>query len=135
MKIRPAGWFEAELTAGVYAWENYGDYYANRPNFDAALDLRVITHELKIDINFGYAGGIKWMTGTDSTNENGEITTSYGYVKTNNTFSLGLSAEWRVCERIAVFAEGRNLTGSRIYEWLNYYQNTPQGLLGVKMTF
>ncbi|MBP3290067.1 MAG: hypothetical protein J6L75_03765 [Alistipes sp.] len=135
MKIRPAGWFEAELTAGVYAWENYGDYYANRPNFDAALDLRVITHELKIDINFGYAGGIKWMTGIESTNENGEITTSYGYVKTNNTFSLGLSAEWRVCERIAVFAEGRNLTGSRIYEWLNYYQNTPQGLLGVKMTF
>ena len=75
------------------------------------------------------------MTGIESTNENGEITTSYGYVKTNNTFSLGLSAEWRVCERIAVFAEGRNLTGSRIYEWLNYYQNTPQGLLGVKMTF
>lgn len=135
MKIRPAGWFEAELTAGVYAFEEYGDFYANRPNFEAALDLRVITNELKIDINFGYAGGIKWMTGTESTNENGESVRSYGYTKTDNVFNLGLRAEWRVGERLAVFAEGRNLTGSRIYEWLNYYQNTPQGLLGVKMTF
>lgn len=135
MKIRPAGWFEAELTAGVYAFEDYGDYYANRPNFEAALDLRVITNELKIDINFGYAGGIKWMTLAESVNENGEAVKSFGYVKTDNVFNLGLRAEWRICERLAVFAEGRNLTGSRIYEWLNYYQNTPQGLLGVKMTF
>lgn len=135
MKIRPAGWFEAELTAGIYAWENYGDYYANRPNFESALDLRVITEELKININFGYAGGIKWMTFQDSFYENSTTHNSFGYIKTDNTFTLGLSAEWRVCERFAIYAEGRNLTGSKIYEWLRYYKDSAQGLLGIKMTF
>ena len=135
MKIRPAGWFEAELTAGAYAWENYGNYYANRPNFEAALDLRVLTNELKIGINFGYAGGIKWMTFAEGFNDAGEPIKGFGYTTTDNVFNLGLTAEWRVCERLAVFAEGRNLTGSAIYEWLHYYKNTPQGLLGIKMTF
>lgn len=135
MKLRPAGWFEAELNAGVYAWENYGDYYASRPSFDTELDLRVITKELKIDISFAYAGGIKWMTLESSANENGTAKPTFGYVMTDHTFQLGLMAEWRICERFAVYAEGRNLTGSKIYEWLGYYQSTPQGLLGVKMTF
>ena len=135
MKIRPAGWFEAEFTAGIYAFEDYGNYYANRPNFEAALDLRVITRELKIDINFGYASGTKWMTLVEQFNESGDIVKGFGYIRTDDVFNLGLSAEWRVCDRLAIFAEGRNLTGSHIYEWLHYYQSTPQGLLGVKMTF
>jgi hypothetical protein len=98
------------------------------------LDLRVITRELKIDINFGYASGTKWMTLVEQLNESGDIVKGFGYTRTDDVFNLGLSAEWRVCDRLAIFAEGRNLTGSHIYEWLHYYQSTPQGLLGVKMT-
>jgi hypothetical protein len=70
---------------------------------------------------------IKWMT-QDAQGE-------FSYVKTPGTFTLGLEAEWRINERWAVFAEGRNLAGSAIYEWLHYYSDSPEGLLGVKLSF
>ena len=52
-----------------------------------------------------------------------------------STFCLNLDVEWRVTERWALFAEGRNLTGSTVYDWAYYYYDTAQGLLGVKFTF
>ena len=64
--------------------------------------------------------------------ENGVDFTSY---KTPSTFTLGVEAQWRINNRWAVYLEGRNLTGSTIYEWLCYYRNTAQGLVGVKFTF
>ena len=75
------------------------------------------------------------MTFAEGFDDAGKPFKNFGYTTTDNVFSLGLTAEWRVCERLAVFAEGRNLTGSTIYEWLHYYKNTPQGLIGIKMTF
>ena len=57
------------------------------------------------------------------------------YIKTDGTFTLGVEAEWRINERWAEYAEGRNLTGSKVYEWLHYYKYSPQGLVGAKFTF
>jgi hypothetical protein len=59
----------------------------------------------------------------------------FSCVTTRNTVSLNLNVEYRINNRISVYAEGRNLTGSNIYEWLNYYYTTPRAMLGVKMTF
>ena len=127
MKLRPAGWFEAEANVGVYAWENYDSFYSNRPNFDFGLDLRYTGRKVSAGINLGYVSSIKWLTmGADS-----QMT----YTQTDGTFTLGLEAEWRINERWAAFVEGRNLTGSRIYEWLNYYTDSAQGLVGFKFTF
>jgi lipopolysaccharide assembly outer membrane protein LptD (OstA) len=112
---------------GVYAWENYDSFYSNRPNFDFNLDLRYTGRKIMAGLNFGYASGIKWLTmGADS-----QMT----YTQTDGTLKLGLEAEWRINEHWAVFVEGRNLAGSRIYEWLNYYTDSPQGLAGFKFTF
>jgi lipopolysaccharide assembly outer membrane protein LptD (OstA) len=127
MKLRPAGWFEAEANVGIYAWENYDSFYSNRPNFDFGLDLRYTGRKVTAGINLGYVSSIKWLTmGADS-----QMT----YTQTDGTFTLGLEAEWRINERWAAFVEGRNLTGSRIYEWLNYYTDSAQGLVGFKFTF
>lgn len=128
MKLRPAGWFEAEVNAGVYVWENYDSHFNNRPNFKTSLDLRYLGHKISAGVNLGYQGGIKWMTLA----ENGVDFTS---CKTPSTFTLGVEAQWRINNRWAVYLEGRNLTGSTIYEWLCYYRNTAQGLAGVKFTF
>ena len=59
----------------------------------------------------------------------------FSYVKTPSVFTLGLEAEWRINDRWAVFAEGRNLTGSALYEWLHYYSDSAEGLFGVKFSF
>lgn len=127
MKLRPVGWFEAEANVGVYAWENYDSFYSNRPNFDFNLDLRYTGRKIMAGLNFGYASGIKWLTmGADS-----QMT----YTQTDGTLKLGLEAEWRINEHWTVYVEGRNLAGSRIYEWLNYYTDSPQGLAGFKFTF
>lgn len=127
MKLRPAGWFEAEVAVGVYAWENYDSYYSNRPSFDAGLDLRYTGRKITAGINLGYKSSIKWLTMDDNS--------QMSYIKTDGTFTLGVEAEWRINERWAVFAEGRNLTGSKVYEWLHYYKDSPQGLVGAKFTF
>ena len=128
MKLRPIGWFEAELYAGVYLWENYDKHFSGLPNFKTSLDLRYIGRKISAGVNLAYQGGIKWMTLA----ENGVDFASY---KTPSTFTLGVEAQWRIDSRWAVYAEGRNLTGSTIYEWACYYKNTAQGLLGVKFNF
>ena len=60
---------------------------------------------------------------------------SFVATKTDSTFTLGLDAEWRINDNWAVFAEGRNLTGSKVYEWLHYYRDSAQGIVGVKFNF
>ncbi len=133
VKLHPARWFEAELSAAVYAWENYDDYYANRPNFEADIDLRFMARRFRAELNLGYTSAIKWMTLNAPQGENQPAT--YGYVKTGGTLQLGVNVEWRISNRMALFAEGHNLTASKVYEWLGYYDSTPQAMLGVKMTF
>ena len=141
--LRPAGWFEAELKAGVYVWENYGDYYANRPNLDASLGLRYLHRKFTVGVTAEYRGGIKWMTLQNATEDEElyavanpeKLKPAFGYTKTDATFLLGVKAEYRINDRWRVYAEGRNLTGSRVYEWLNYYRDTAEGIVGVKMSF
>jgi hypothetical protein len=147
VKIRPAAWLEAELSAKVYAWENYDKLYANRPNFTTALDIRVVTRRVKAGFNLEYAGGVKWLTmplmngatmldeGANDVSGEDAAGPYFSCVTTRNTVSLNLNVEYRINSRMSVYAEGRNLTGSNIYEWLNYYYTTPRAMLGVKMTF
>ena len=127
MCLRPIGWLEAKMEAGLYVWENYDSHYASRPNFKWNMDVRYLGRKITAGVNLGYHSGIKWMT-QDAQGE-------FSYVKTPSAFTLGLEAEWRINDRWAVFAEGRNLTGSAIYEWLHYYSDSAEGLLGVKMSF
>ena len=133
VKLHPARWFEAELEAAVYAWENYDNYYANRPNFEADVDLRFMARRFRAELNLGYTSAIKWMTLNVPQSEN--LPATYGYIKTGGTLCLSANVEWRISNRIALFAEGRNLAGSKVYEWLGYYYSTPRAMLGVKMTF
>ena len=140
LMLRPAGWFEAELKAGVFVWENYDKYYSNRPNFDSSLSLRYLGRKFTAGVTAAYRGGIKWMTlqlaeFDETLYDSDENVMKFGYVKTDATFTLGIEAEYRINDRWRVYAEGRNLTGSTIYEWLNYYRNTAEGVLGVKMSF
>jgi lipopolysaccharide assembly outer membrane protein LptD (OstA) len=60
---------------------------------------------------------------------------SFVATQTDATFTVGLDAEWRINDNWAVFAEGRNLTGSRVYEWLHYYRDTAECLVGLKFNF
>lgn len=131
--LRPVGWFEAKADVNVYVWENYNDYYSNRPNFEFDLALRYTGRHITAGVNLGYCGGIKWMTLQDAGGE-GNLP-SFVATKTDSTFTLGVEAEWRINDRWAVFAEGRNLTGSKVYEWLHYYRDTAQGLVGLKFNF
>ncbi|MBP3474097.1 MAG: hypothetical protein J6J91_04470 [Alistipes sp.] len=131
-KLRPIGWFEAELTAGAYAWENYDDYYSSRPSFETELALRFTGRKLRAGVNVGYRGAINWMTLTDVDGGSQPVMQK---VKTDGTFLVGAEVEWRINDRWGVYAEGRNLAGSNIYEWLCYYTDSPQGLLGVKFSF
>ena len=141
--LRPAGWFEADLKAGVYVWENYGDYYANRPNFDASLGLRYLHRKFTVGVTAEYRSAIKWMTLQNATEGEElyaianpeELKPAFGYTKTDATFLLGVKAEYRINDRWSVYAEGRNLTGSKVYEWLNYYRDTAEGIVGVKLSF
>lgn len=131
--FRPAGWFEAALDVSAYIWENYDDYYNSRPNFELDLGLRYTGRRLTVGANLGYMGGIKWMTLAEVVGEGGFP--SFEATKTDSTFTLGLDAEWRINDNWAVFAEGRNLTGSKVYEWLHYYRDSAQGIVGVKFNF
>lgn len=130
--VRPSGAFEAEVRAGVYVWENYEDYYSNRPNFNLGASLRYLSRKFRAGVNLGYASAIKWMTLNDTPSKDGKP--QFSYTRTNDTLTLGVEAEWRINDRWAVYAEGRNLTGSRVYEWLNYYRSSAEGMLGVKFT-
>lgn len=127
VKFRPVGQFEAELYAGVYAWENYDSYYSSRPSAQGALKLRYLGRRISAGVSADYHNRIKWM----SLAPNGD----FEVVRTPATFQLGLNVEWRVNDRWAAFAEGRNLTGSKVYEWAYYYYDTPQFVLGAKITF
>ena len=131
--FRPSGWFEAKVDASLYAWENYEDYYSSRPNFEFNLGLRYTGRKLSIGANLGFASGIKWMTlaGMDDTG----LKPVFEATKTDSTLTVGVDAEWRINDHWAVFAEGRNLTGSKVYEWLYYYRDTAQGIAGLKFNF
>ena len=113
--------------SGVYAWENYKSYYSSRPSAQGALKLRYLGRKVTAGVSLDYNNRIKWMSMTP--------TGDFEVVRTPSTFRLGVSVEWRVSDRWAVFAEGRNLTGSKVYEWAYYYYDTPQGVLGAKITF
>ena len=132
--FRPSGCFEAKVDASVYAWENYEGYYCNRPNFEFNLGLRYTGQKLMIGANLGYMSGVKWMT-LDNREGNADFKSTFVATRTDATFTVGLEAEWRINDRWAVFAEGRNLTGSKVYEWLYYYRNTAQGIAGLKFNF
>ena len=128
--LRPSGKFEAEVRAGVYVWENYDGFYSNRPNFNVGASLRFLSRRFKATADVNYASAIKWMT------LDGEVDGKplFGYTQTNDTFTLGIEVEWRINDKWAVYAEGRNLTGSKVYEWLHYYRSTPEAMLGVKFS-
>ncbi len=130
--LRPTGAFEAELRAGVYVWENYDNYYSNRPNFNAGVSMRYLSRKLRAGVNLNYASAIKWMTLSDTPSDDGKP--QFDYTRTDGTLTLGVEVEWRINDRWAVYAEGCNLTGSKVYEWLNYYRSTAEGMLGVKFT-
>ena len=148
--LRPAGWFEAELKAGVYVWENYGNYYANRPNLEASLALRYLHRKFSVGVTLDYRSAIKWMT-LQSVQSDGEMyyalakpaesaesgvsKPAFGYTKTDATLLIGVEAEYRINDRWRVYAQGRNLAGCKVYEWLNYYRHSAEGIVGVKMSF
>ena len=113
-------------------WENYDGYYSNRPNFNVGTSLSYLSRKIRAGVTLDYASAIKWMTLNDTLSEDG--LPQFGYTKTNATLTLGVEVEWRITDRWAVYAEGRNLTGSKVYEWLNYYRSTPEGMLGVKFS-
>ena len=94
--------------------------------------LRYLSRKVRAGVNLDYASAIKWMTLSDAISEDGQP--QFGYTKTDGTFTLGVEVEWRINDRWAVYAEGRNLTGSKVYEWLNYYRSTAEGMVGVKFT-
>lgn len=131
--FRPSGWFEAKVDTNVFVWENYEDYYSNRPNFEFDLALRYTGRKLTIGANLGFMSGVKWMTLADA--GGGGVLPSFTATKTDSTFTVGVDAEWRINDHWAVFAEGRNLTGSKVYEWLHYYRDTAQGIAGLKFNF
>lgn len=128
LKFRPVGQFEAEIHAGVYAWENYDSFYSSRPSAEVGAALRYLGRKITAGLSLDYRDRIKWM------NVNPE-TGTLGFYRTPSTFCLNLDVEWRINERWAVYAEGRNLAGSTVYDWAYYYYDTAQGLLGVKFTF
>ena len=128
LKFRPVGQFEAEIHAGVYAWENYDSFYSSRPSAEVGAALRYLGRKITAGLSLDYRDRIKWM------NVNPE-TGTLGLYRTPSTFCINLDVEWRINERWAVYAEGRNLAGSTVYDWAYYYYDTAQGLLGVKFTF
>jgi hypothetical protein len=132
--FRPSGWFVAEVTVGAYVWENYDDFYSSRPNFDLDVKLKYSGRRLSIGANLEVQSGIKWMTLAEQQAPAGMVP-NFTYVQTPSTLVVGLDAEWRINERWGVYAEARNLTGSKIYEWLCYYNDSVQGLVGVKYSF
>ena len=111
-------------------WENYDNYYSNRPNFNVGASLRFLSRRVKAAANLDYASAIKWMTLDGVVDGKPQ----FGYTQTDGTLTLGVEVEWRINDKWAVYAEGRNLTGSKVYEWLHYYRSTPGGMLGVKFT-
>ena len=130
--VRPVGAFEAKVYAGVYVWEHYAGYYSNRPNFNVGASLNYLSRKIRAGVNIDYASAIKWMTLGDTLSEDG--LPQFTYTRTDGTLTLGIEVEWCINDHWAVYAEGRNLTGSKVYEWLNYYRSTPEGMLGVKFS-
>lgn len=126
LRLRPSSWFEAEMNAMIQLWDSEGDMYDPQPNLLASLALRYTGRRLNIGVEPAYVGASKWMVK--------ELDT-YGYVKTDGYLDLSLQAEYSITPRWVLFAEGRNLTGSKIYEWLHYYRSTAEGIVGVKFTF
>lgn len=132
--FRPSGWFMAQVQMGAYVWENYENFYSSRPNFDVDVELRYTGHRLSVGATLEYQGGVKWMTLAEGEPAEG-VVPSYVATQTSNTINLGLDVEWRINTRWAVFAEGRNLTGSKLYEWLHYYTDSVQCMVGAKFSF
>jgi lipopolysaccharide assembly outer membrane protein LptD (OstA) len=124
----------AQVDAGVYVWENYDNFYSSRPNFDLDVRLQYTGRKFSAGVNVEYQGGIKWMTRTEEQTADGVV---YKYISTltRNTINLGVDVEWRINDSWAVFAQGRNLTGSKLYEWLNYYTDSAQCIVGAKFSF
>ena len=130
--VRPSGAFSVEARAGVFVWENYDGYYSNRPTFNAGATLRYDSRKIRAGVSLDYASAIKWMTLDKEAGHRGEP--QFTYTRTNGTLLLGAEFEWQVKDRLIIYVEGRNLTGSKVYEWLNYYRSTPEGMLGVKFS-
>ena len=126
MRLRLASWFEAEINAKGRVWESEGKMYSHDPKLNASLALRYIGRRLTVGVKPAYVSSSRWMV---------KDVDKYSYITTKGYFDLGLQAEYRITERWVAFAEGRNLTGSNIHEWLNYYRSSVEGMLGVKFTF
>lgn len=132
--FRPSGWFLAQVDVGAYVWENYDDFYSSRPNFDLDVRLQYTGRKFSAGVGVEYQGGIKWMTRKEEQTADGVV---YDYVATTtrNTINLDVDVEWRINDSWAVFAQGRNLTGGKLYEWLNYYTDSAQCIVGAKFSF
>ena len=132
--FRPSGWFSAEVGVGAYVWENYDNFYSSRPNFDLDVKLCYTGRRLSIGANLEYQSSIKWMTLGERETPEG-VVPDFVCTQTPTTFIVGLDAEWRINDHWGVYAQARNLTGGKIYEWLHYYDDAVQGLIGVKYSF
>ena len=126
MRLRLASWFEAEINAKGRVWESEGKMYSHDPKLNASLALRYIGRRLTVGVKPAYVSSSRWMV---------KDVDKYSYITTKGYFDLGLQAEYRITERWVAFAEGLNLTGSNIHEWLNYYRSSVEGMLRVKFTF
>ena len=124
----------AQIEAGAYVWENYDGFYSNRPNFDIDVELRYTGRRFSAGVEMECDSAIKWMTLVERETEEG-VVPAYGYIQTHPTIMVNLDAQWRINERWAVFAQGRNLTGGKLYDWLHYYRHSPQCVVGVKFGF
>ncbi|MDF2157703.1 TonB-dependent receptor [Algoriphagus sp. CAU 1675] len=118
--------FKYDLNLQQEAW--------HRPIWKMGLNNQITPiDQLLVQVNINLMGGVKARGNLMETNV--EEPQEYETIKLKTITDLHLKADYKVSDRIGVFAEGNNLLNSRNMRWLNYPVRGVQLIGGVWLKF
>jgi hypothetical protein len=91
--------------------------------------------KLFIQANLNFMGGIKARGDQSFSVSPPSITIVYETVNLKTIADLQLKADFKITDRISVFAEGNNLTNGKNMRWLNYPVRGVQLIGGASFKF
>lgn len=120
--------YQYDLSTQAEAW--------HRPVWTLSINNQVKPFEkLLLQANLNFMGGIKARGDQSFSVSPPSITIVYEVVSLKTIADLQLKADFKITDRISIFAEGNNLTNGKNMRWLNYPVRGVQLIGGASFKF
>lgn len=131
-EFRPVSALHMELGVHGYLYRDKLDYDNGAPSFEGNFGIRYAAKRVSFGVSASMQTARRWTVRTDAAMPETVEKTNF---KVPLTFGLRAFFDWRITDRIGVFAEGDNLLNKRQYRYPFYPEYGANFTAGVKLAF